>query len=582
MIDTKHLKAYLFTVAILIAFCLLASCEDVVKEIEDILVSNVTVEGAYITDGGSSQMSVIILPENASDQSVEWGVSNEAIASIDNAGNLTAVSNGNLTVTAMALDGSGVIGKKLIAVDGVYEPPVLVSSISISGGDIMEGKSQKYTVGILPVNANDKKVIWTVSDKEYAKIDSAGYLTPLKNGNIVIKASANDQSGVEAVLPINISGVNENVTGIIVATSKELLDALAIVKPGEFIYVREGAYIFGSTLRLSTNGQINNLISLMGYPGEKRPVFDFSSMSESSGNRGVALSGDYWHIKGIEIYKAGDNGLNISSSNNLIEYCAFHENADTGLQIGGGGANNTVINSDSYYNADSSLENADGFAAKLDCGSGNIFIGCRAWNNLDDGWDGYLRGADNVSTTYENCWAIRNGFLKNGSVGAGDGNGFKTGGSDTKDLKHNATFSNCIAAGNVYDGFDHNSNRGSIIIHNSSAHSNGRNFNFSSSNIAASLTIKNSVTLAGNRGDQLSATATDITNNSWQGGISATSADFENLVIDQLLGERKSDGSLPDIRYMHLVTGSDLIDAGIDIGLHFSGAAPDLGPFEYD
>jgi hypothetical protein len=101
----------------------------------------------------------------------------------------------------------------------------------------------------------------------------------------------------------------------------------------------------------------------------------------------------------------------------------------------------------------------------------------------------------------------------------GDGNGFKTGGSDDKTLSHNATYIQCIAAGNVTDGFDHNSNRGNVTIVNSSAHDNGANINFGPTNIAASLTIKNTISL-GNSGS-LDATTTDITNNSWQDGLSA-------------------------------------------------------------
>ena len=82
-------------------------------------------------------------------------------------------------------------------------------------------------------------------------------------------------------------------------------------------------------------------------------------------------------------------------------------NADTGLQIGNGASNNTIVNCDSFYNADSTLENADGFACKLDAGTGNQFIGCRAWQNLDDGWDGYLRGTDNITTTHENVGQLK-------------------------------------------------------------------------------------------------------------------------------------------------------------------------------
>jgi hypothetical protein len=44
---------------------------------------------------------------------------------------------------------------------------------------------------------------------------------------------------------------------------------------------------------------------------------------------------------------------------------------------------------------------------------------------------------------------------------------------------------------------------------------------------------------------------------------------------------RKPDGSLPDITFMHLVSGSKLIDAGTVIaGMTYAGAKPDLGCFE--
>ena len=47
-----------------------------------------------------------------------------------------------------------------------------------------------------------------------------------------------------------------------------------------------------------------------------------------------------------------------------------------------------------------------------------------------------------------------------------------------------------------------------------------------------------------------------------------------------LTSARQSDGSLPNIDFLHLAPGSRLIDAGVDVGLPFSGKAPDLGPFE--
>ncbi|MGD8914879.1 MAG: right-handed parallel beta-helix repeat-containing protein, partial [Candidatus Thiodiazotropha sp.] len=343
--------------------------------------------------------------------------------------------------------------------------------------------------------------------------------------------------------------------------------------------IRGGTYYFGETITLNQSGSKSKNIYLRNYPADdERPMLDFSAMSESGSNRGLKLQGDYWHIYGIDVRKAGDNCLYITGSNNLIEFSTFSECADTGVQLAKGASDNLIKNVDSYYNADSSLENADGFAAKLDVGDGNKFYGCRAWNNLDDGFDGYLRGANNVTTTYENTWVIRNGYLKDGSLGAGDGNGFKTGGSDDKDLKHNAVFINTIAAGNAVDGYDHNSNRGKVTIYNAIAHDNGRNINFSSKNQASKLTIKNTISIGGS--NSLQASSTDIEANSWQDGRSAEESDFVSMDIDELLKPRKADGSLPDVKYFKLVDDSELIDAGVDVGLPYNGSAPDIGAFE--
>jgi len=390
---------------------------------------------------------------------------------------------------------------------------------------------------------------------------SGGGGPPVEIDPDALYAAPNGKSGAAATL----------------AEPTTIADALTRVNAGGTIYLRGGRYSLGSTLSLTKDGRDGELIELQKYPPDaERPLLDFSSVM--TGTRGMNLSGDYWHVYGIDAFSAGDNCMFISGSNNVVEFSTFSECEDTGLQLGNGASDNLIKNCDSYFNADATLENADGFAAKLDVGSGNTFVGCRAWNNLDDGWDGYLRPADNVTTTFEQCWAIDNGKLKNGSVGVGDGNGFKTGGSDGKNLRHNAVYRNCIAAGNVFDGFDHNSNRGSVTILNCAAHDNGANINFGTTNIAASLTVKNTISI-GTLGMQ-SATMTDVTNNSWQNGLSASASDFVSIDRAVLKGPRKADGSLPDIDYLKLAPGSPLRNAGVDVDLPFNGSAPDIGPFE--
>lgn len=332
-----------------------------------------------------------------------------------------------------------------------------------------------------------------------------------------------------------------------VATVEEVFSAVKNAQPGDVIVIKGGNYAFNQRIDIQTNGTEALPIVFRAEPNEsKRPRFDFSALSESDSNQGIILRTSYWHIKGIDIFKAGDNGILVTGGNNIVEFCSFSECSDTGLQLSGGAANNLILNCDSYFNADSKIENADGFACKIDVGSGNKFKGCRAWQNLDDGWDGYLKKTDNISTSYEDCWAFNNGMLKDGKLTGGDGNGFKTGGSDDKLLKHNASYINCISTGNTKNGFDHNSNRGTIALLNCVSFFNKKkNLSFGSKNQVSKLVVKNCV-VYGEVGS-LEADQATIQGNSWQLGKELKMADFLRLDVKELSKPRKADGSLPDI-----------------------------------
>lgn len=358
---------------------------------------------------------------------------------------------------------------------------------------------------------------------------------------------------------------------------KAVTSALA----GHTIYVRGGTYSLTATILITKSGTESSLISLSAYPGEK-PVLDFSGQVFGGSSKGIRLSGSYWHIKGLEISGAGDNGMHIDGgNNNLIENCSFYRNRDSGLQLDNGASGNSIRNCDSYFNADpSDYGDADGFAPKLTVGTGNSFYGCRAWRNCDDGWDGYLRGADDPYTTLENCWAFDNGYLEDGTDpgSQANGNGFKMGGSDDKTLRHNFTLKNCLAFKNKAKGFDQNSNKGSMTLYNCSGHANLVADYRITTTLATgkTLIIKNCVAL----GAAEIGTFAVQEKNSWLSPFVVTSDDFLSTDPSPAYGPRKSDGSLPDIVYLHPASGSDLIDAGVNVGLPYAGSAPDLGYFE--
>ena len=426
------------------------------------------------------------------------------------------------------------------------------------------------------------------------------------------------QTGMAAIFYVSTTGSDTN-NGLTLTTPfATVYKAVMMANPGDMIYVRGGNYTCATRINLSKSGTATQMNYLFAYPGEK-VILNFSSMVVGSSNQGIQISGDYWYVKGISIFNAGDNGMLIQGgSYNRIENCEFYENRDAGFQIKGMGAFNKVINCDAHDNADpqNSYGNADGFSTKIDPGDGNYYYGCRAWCNSDDGWDGYLKtnnpsggypNPDNVTTTLENCWVFKSGYLKGGTTTcAGNGNGFKTGGSDTKDQRHNQVLINCLSFGNTNKGFDQNSNTGSVTMINCTSISNASgNYMFKTALATGkTVTVENCISLqpSGTKtgfsatNSQVFATNSFVskTTDGSEASNFATAADF--IVSDvatgytQCTGARKADNSLPDVTFAHLATtATKEINAGTVISnvpylgispIPYNGTKPDLGCFE--
>ena len=382
---------------------------------------------------------------------------------------------------------------------------------------------------------------------------------------------------------VDLDGSNSNSGTTITSPFQTITYAISKIEVGDSIIIRGGVYTINESIYITNSGSASDTCFLFAYPGE-RPILDFSGTQ--SGKRAIILTGSYWYFKGFDIINANDNGLLIyEGAHNLIEFCRFHDNKDTGLQLGGGAHDNTIVNCDSYHNADpEDYGDADGFAPKLDVGTNNKFVGCRAWGNCDDGWDGYMRGATNVTTILENCWTWGNGYLKDGTnPGAqANGNGFKMGGGDNGNaakLEHHFYLTNCMAFFNKAKGFDQNNNVGTMSMLNCTGFKNAYDYVFYKTLADnESVIIKNSISFEGN--NYIASFALEATN-SWVMNSPITSLDFESIDTTGISGPRKEDGSLPDVAFMHLNSESTMIDKGTDVGLPFNGTAPDLGAFEY-
>jgi hypothetical protein len=368
--------------------------------------------------------------------------------------------------------------------------------------------------------------------------------------------------------------------------------ATGVIVAGDTIYLRGGTYTYTGpstaiTLPVKTGSSDANRCSLMGYQNE-RPLLDFSAMTGTSAD-GLKISGSYWYVKGIDCKGAPHNGIQINAGTyNIVEFCRSYENRNTGVQLKNGAAYNQIINCDSYHNYDACTTplpggNADGFSPKLDVGTGNYFYGCRSWQNSDDGYDGYLNASVDVNTTYENCWSFKNGwYWLDGSTNSSmNGNGFKMG-SSASSSTHNVILKNCLCFNNKAKGFDQNHNQGSMTLYNCTAFSNG-GYNYSIPDALATgktATVTNCISFTGSI-KNLGSFVVQTTNSWMNPPFVVTNADFASIDPSAAYGPRNADGSLPDIAFMRLANGSDLIDGGTDVGLPYNGSAPDLGAFEH-
>ncbi|WP_198171201.1 cellulose-binding protein [Actinoplanes awajinensis] len=268
-----------------------------------------------------------------------------------------------------------------------------------------------------------------------------------------------------------------------------LTSAITRIAAGGTIYLRGGTYSYAQTVTVAAgnNGTAGALKTLSAYPGEV-PVLNFSAQAEDTAARGLALNGNFWRVYGLVVERAGDNGIFIGGSNNTVERTVTRFNRDSGLQISRIAsntptaqwpANNLILSSESHDNADSDGEDADGFAAKLTVGTGNVFRYAVSHNNIDDGWDLYTKTDTGAigPVTIEDSLSYDNGTLTDGSqAGAGDRNGYKLGGED---IAVNHIVRRSIAYQNGKHGFTYNSNPGSLTISNNLSIDNGeRNFNF--------------------------------------------------------------------------------------------------------
>ncbi len=181
--------------------------------------------------GQSDKLTATVEPDNTTYPDIAWSSDNEAIATVDADGNVTAVSVGVANITAAC--GS------VSATCKVTVNPVPASAVTINVSDItlLVGQSDKLTANVEPANTTYPEIVWRSDNEAVATVDAEGNVTAISVGVANITATCGSVSATckVTVNPVPASGVTINVSDItlLVGQSDQLT---ANVEPANTTY----------------------------------------------------------------------------------------------------------------------------------------------------------------------------------------------------------------------------------------------------------------------------------------------------------------------------------------------------------
>ena len=172
--------------------------------------------------GETAQLTATVKPDDATDKTVVWSSSDEAVAKVEN-GKVTAVKSGKATITAKCC------GKTAECVVTVTVPTgsVTLDKTTLS---LAVGETAQLTATVKPDNATDRNVTWTSSDESVAKVDN-GRVTAVKAGKATVTAKCGGKTAecaVTVIVPVSSITLDKTILSLAVG---ETIQLTATVKP---------------------------------------------------------------------------------------------------------------------------------------------------------------------------------------------------------------------------------------------------------------------------------------------------------------------------------------------------------------
>ena len=155
-------------------------------------------ETLTLTEGGEPQsVTALVEPADATDYTVTYTSSDDSIATVDAAGNVTPVAAGETEVIAEIAD------KGLTATCHVVVTPA-VEALYLSENAVTLGIGKEETLALTaePEEVDVSAAVWASSDESIATVDGEGTVTAVAEGEATVTATL---GGVEAICEVTVS-----------------------------------------------------------------------------------------------------------------------------------------------------------------------------------------------------------------------------------------------------------------------------------------------------------------------------------------------------------------------------------------
>ena len=174
--------------------------QNYLKEVPEVQINkiNLSIDNTTINKNETAKLQIEILPQEAKEQKITFSSSNPNIISVDENGNVFAITLGTATITAKALNG---VSSSITL--NVYSK---VEDIKLDTDNLIlqEGESYNLIAIIYPEDANNKKINYRTENKEIATINQDGKITAIKEGTTKIIVTSDENNQIEKQIEVKV------------------------------------------------------------------------------------------------------------------------------------------------------------------------------------------------------------------------------------------------------------------------------------------------------------------------------------------------------------------------------------------